>query len=117
MRLFAALGSALLAAAHAPRAADAFGPNSLVVLSVVDQTSTTSPVTLTEFDYTNGNVVDSCASPHTRRRRARGSARRTYSRRPPRPRAGVKACSSPAPAHPPAARRPLSSQMPCPTRT
>ena len=61
-----ALAAALLAAALAPRAADAFGPNSLVVLSVVDQTSLTSPVTLTEFDYTNGNVVDTCASPPPR---------------------------------------------------
>ncbi len=57
------LAALLLAAALAPRAIDAFGPNSLVVLSVVDQTSATSPVTLTEFDYTIGNIVDTCSSP------------------------------------------------------
>jgi len=57
--------AALLAAALAPRAADAFGPTSLVVLSVNDNTNAASGVTLTEFDYTNGNVVDTYAVTNT----------------------------------------------------
>jgi len=77
------LALALALALTLPRAADAFGPTSLVVLSVNDGGNTASGVTLTEFDYTNGNVLDTCAwaagaAAYLRPRRAATRARANF---------------------------------------
>ena len=82
-RRAAAALAALLAAALAPRVANAFGPASLVVLSVNEFGNAASGVTLTEFDYTNGNVLDTCAlaagaAAYLRPRRAATRARAKF---------------------------------------